>query len=322
MTVSLVFNELSLRRPAPDRRTARAWMSEFVKTLKAAIDHKVTVLRMRDNFGDLPLSLDYPMHRWFHDNQVSRDESEFVLAYATQYSFIRPFDEDLRDDEEFQSGKLAFEGRFGDDKAEGLGFAYLLNGLAFSILSESCWDTPTLELDCEELDPELEELESHRETIRQVSRGRHVTDDHASWLEGRIRTGVSTGPELLRNATALLPNLVFCSGACKQIEQMSASSMHFPRILERLFELEKLANAWTRNSFNYGEIHNASPESPSTMGKYGEQRKFVCPDGRRRTFEWHLKGLPQKWRIHICGEPGERKILIGYVGKHLDIVSG
>ena len=142
MTVSLVFNELSLRRPAPDRRTARAWMTEFVKTLKAAIDHKVTVLRMRDNFGDFPLSLDYPMGAWFGDNSVSRDESEFVLAYATQYSFIRPYDEDLRDDEEFQSGKLAFEGRFGDDKAEGLGFAYLLNGLAFSILSESCWDTP------------------------------------------------------------------------------------------------------------------------------------------------------------------------------------
>ena len=320
MTVSLVFNELSLRRPAPDKHTARKWMTEFVGTLKAAIDHKVTVLRMRDNFGDLPLSLDYPMGAWFGDNSVSRDERDFVLAYATQYSFIRPYDEDLRDDENFQSGKLAFEGKLGSDKAQGLGFAYLLKGLALSILSEQCWDTAWLNLDCFEWDPEYQKFVEKSETLRHVARSRHLTDIHVSWIEERIRASVRTGSELLQRASILFPNLVFCKGARKQIEDSAASSMPLPSVLEHLFELEKLANAWEQGEFNYQNIHNASPESPSTLGRFGQQRSFVCPDGQRRLFSWHLKSLPNPWRIHIQADSRQKKILIGYVGRHLPTV--
>ena len=321
MTLSLIFNDLSLRRPAPDRQTARKWMTEFIGTLKAAVDHKVTVLRMRDNFGDLPLSLDYPMGAWFGDNSVSRDERDFVLAYATQYSFIRPYDEDLRGDQEFQSGKLSFEGRFGGEKAEGLGFAHLLNGLALSILSEPCWNTHSLELDCEELDSESSEISKRRETLPHVSRSRHVAVEHAGWIAERIRTGVGSGPDLLTNAITLFPNLVFCRYATTQIMKLTESSMYLPRILERLSELEKLADAWQWGNFNYRQIHNASPESPSTMGRFGDRREFVCPDGQRRTFEWHLKGLPNAWRIYIVADTKEKKILIGYVGKHLPTAS-
>lgn len=321
MTFSLVFNDLSLRCQAPDRETARAWMSDFVETLEAAAYQKVTALRMRSNFKDLMLSPDYPMAAWFGDKKfVSRDESLFVLEYATRYSLIRPFDDDLRDDEGFQSGKDLFEGKFEGDKAEGLGFAYLLGGLAFSILSEPCWDTTSLALDCLEWNPESQEFIEFCETLRHVSRSSHVLVDHAGWIKEQIRTGVSTGSNLLQKATTLFPNLVFCNGARKQMEDLTASSVHLPRILVRLFELEELANAWERDNFNYLQIRNASPESPSTMGKYGARRVFVCPDGQQRTFEWHLKSLPYAWRIHIWADPTQKKILIGYVGKHLPTV--
>ena len=321
MTFSLVFNDLSLRCQAPDRETARAWMSDFVETLEAAAYQKVTALRMRSNFKDLMLSPDYPMAAWFGDKKfVSRDESLFVLEYATRYSLIRPFDDDLRDDEGFQSGKDLFEGKFEGDKAEGLGFAYLLGGLAFSILSEPCWDTTSLALDCLEWNPESQEFIEFCVTLRHVSRSQHISVNQADWIAKQIRTGVRTGSDLIRRASALFPNLVFCDDARKQVEKLPASSTHLPRILDRMFELEKLANVWKRNNFNYGQIHNASPESPSTMGRYGEQRMFVCPDGERRTFEWHLR-LHGYWRIHIWADPVEKKILIGYVGKHLDIVT-
>ena len=193
MTVSLVFNDLSLRHPAADRHTAREWMSDFAETLKAAVAHRVTVLRMRDNFGDLPLSPDYPMAAWFDDNSVSRDERDFVLNYATQYSLIRPYDGDLRGDDEFQSDRSLFEGRFRGEIAEGLGFAYLLKGLSLSILSEQCWDTDWLNLDCFEWEPERRDFVEKSETLRHVARSHHVTDTHVSWIEKRIRVDVRTG---------------------------------------------------------------------------------------------------------------------------------
>ena len=292
-------------------------MTELVETLKAAADSNVTVLRMRDNFKDLSLSPDYPLAAWFGDNRVSRDERDFVLAYATQYSFIRPYDGDLRGDEEFQSHRRLFEGKFGNERAEGLGFAFLLKGLALSILSESCWDTHSLELVCEELDPDSLDIATFQETLHHASRGRHVAIDHADWVTNRVRTDLRSGRDLVENAFKYFPNLVFCSGAQKQISSLTESSLYMPTIVDRMFELERLANDWNRGSFDYRQIRNASPESKPTMDRFGDRREFICPDGRKRTFEWHLKGFPNAWRVHIVADPKVYKILIGYVGKHL-----
>ena len=322
MTVSLVFNELSLLCPAPNRHTAREWMTELTKTLKTAVDHDVTVLRMRDNFGDLLLSPNYPMQAWFDDGRVSPEERLFVLTFTTQYRFIRPYDEDLRNDQEFQSRKLLFEGKFKGRKADGLGHSFLLNGLALSILSDSSWDTPWIELDCEEIDLETGELEETRERIRHVSRPRHVSNDHSAWIDDQSRAGVRTGSDFLHIAPVRFPGLEFCDEARKQIEALTESSMHLPRVKERLFELGYLSNEWKQGNFNYRQIHNSSDESSSTMGRYGHQRRFLCPDGQRRTFRWHLKGLPLMWRIYIWADAVDRKLLVGYVGKHLETATG
>ncbi|MDE0401475.1 MAG: hypothetical protein OXL96_27070 [Candidatus Poribacteria bacterium] len=259
----------------------------------------------------------YPIEAWTGDQLVSQEERFFVLDHATRFPYIKPYDDDYLDNEGFQERRVLFEGRFDGFRAEGLGFAYLFCDLALSILSESCWDSPLLKLEIEQLDPESEELGVHYETVRHVSRSRHLSEDHAIWIEERIRGTVRTGIELLQRARVLFPNLEFCRGARKQIEDSAASSMPLSSVLEQLFALEKLGNAWVQGEFNYRKIHNASPESPSTMSKYGDQRRFVCPDGRRRTFEWHLKSLPSPWRIHIWADSRQKKILIGYVGRHL-----
>ncbi|MXZ19224.1 MAG: hypothetical protein F4Y84_01170 [Caldilineaceae bacterium SB0665_bin_25] len=317
MPLSLVFNDLSLRRPAPDHHTARKWMTGFVATLKTAAAHNVTVLRIRDNFKDLALSPEYPLGAWFGDERVSIEERDFVLDYATRYSFIQPYDVDLQDDTEFQSKKRLFEGRFGEERAEGLGFAHLLNGLAISILSEPCWDTHSVELECEELDPESLGISKSLKTLPHASRREHVANDHASWIAEQIQLGIHSGLDLLENAITLCPNLVFCSGAKSQIASLTETSLYLPKILDRMLELEKLARAWEKGSFNYRQIRNASPESKPTMDKFGDRRRFVCPDGQIRTFEWHLKGFPNAWRVHILADPIQYKIMIGYVGRHL-----
>ena len=320
MTVSLIFNDLSVRIPAPDKRTARSWMTEFTSALRAAVELDVVVLRIRDRFGELLLSQNYPMHAWFHDNRVSREEQEFLLAYATRYTFIQPYDRDLGGDEVFQSNKLVFDAKFEGEKAEGLGYARLLNGLAISMLSESRWDTPQLTIECEELNPESGEIERDWVILRHVSRVQHVFEDHAAWIEERIIDGVSTGKDLLRVANARFPSMVFCDNARKQVEDLTESSVQLPRVRDRLFELGQLVEGWRHGGFNYHQIHNSSDESPSTISRYGDQRRFVCPDGRRRLFSWHLKGLPFMWRIHIRALQEEKCVLIGYVGKHLPTV--
>ena len=297
-------------------------MTGFVGALKTAVvDHKISQLRTSEEFRAMMLCPGYPVEAWIGDSLALKEERDFLLSFATRHPFIQPYDNDRRGDEEYQQRRDLFEGRFDGVKAEGLGYAYLLCGLAFSMLSEECWDTPSLDLECASMDPESGRVEEHRETLLHVSRSRHLSEDHAEWVKEQIRATVHSGADLLRKASVLFPNLVFCKGARKQLEDSAASSMPLQSVLEHLFELEELANAWEYGEFNYQYIHNASPESPSTMGRFGEQRRFVCPDGQRRTFEWHLKSLPNPWRIHILADSRQKKILIGYVGKHLPIAT-
>ena len=263
------------------------------------------------------LSANYPLNAWFGDLQVPRDETLFLLDYITRHSYIRPYDEDLQDKVEFQSDRVLFEANFNGKTAEGLGFAHLLNGLALSFFSEPSWDTPWLVLDCKRLDPESEEISEYHERLRHVSRARHISKDLAAWIGEQVQAGVRNGSDLLRNAVTLFPNLVFCSQASKQIAVLSAGSKYLSRILKLLLDLEIRANSWTEGNFDYRQLHNASSESETTMSRFGDKRIFVCPDGKSRTFEWHLKGLPSPWRIHICADPRQKKILIGYVGRHL-----
>ena len=74
------------------------------------------------------------------------------------------------------------------------------------------------------------------------------------------------------------------------------------------------------DSFHFHKVRSASAESLATIDTFGNRRRFVRPDGRHRTFEWHLKGIPNGWRIHILADEAERKVMIGYVGKHLPTV--
>lgn len=82
-----------------------------------------------------------------------------------------------------------------------------------------------------------------------------------------------------------------------------------------------MAARWRKGGFDYHQLHPASGEGKATMDRYGDERNFLCPDGQKRTFEWHLKGLPNAWRIHIWADSHSRKILIGYVGRHLPTIN-
>ena len=67
------------------------------------------------------------------------------------------------------------------------------------------------------------------------------------------------------------------------------------------------------------------------MQEYGRLREFTCPDGQKRSFAYHLKGMPGHWRIHIWAdvaadfgkmEDASKKILVGHIGPHLPTATG
>ena len=321
MSLSMVFNDLCLRVPVSDENSARHLMSEFVRLLMAATDHKLTILRMHVGFADLLLSPQYPLRAWFNDPKVPAVEQDFVLDYASSHPLIIPYIADLAVDDQISVRSNSFEGRFDAQLATGLGYAHLLNSLSVSLLTEPCWDTPDIQLHCLEWLPEINEFTEESALIRHAARSVHISSYHHTWIVERVQSGAQTGIELWENTALWFPHLLFCDNARRQIQSLPNGALQLPGIVERLFQLERFCCNWTTPGFDTSKFQKASYESTVTMQQYGRQREFVCPDGQTRIFAFHLKGLPNAWRIHIWPDEENRRILVGYIGRHLPTAS-
>jgi len=312
----MIFNELSLRQPAPNRDTACQWMAGFVQTLLAARRRNLTTLRSHAHFKEIMLSPDYPMQAWFADRQVDREHQRFVRSLSTRGTLIVPYTDDLDADDAIVAKKDYFLASFEDDEAVGLGYAYLFDGVAVSLPSESCWSASELTIAILE-DDTGESIESEAQ-IRHASDSQHMEHSHHLWVQKKLERSVLNGEDLHDKCGEWFPHLIFCDDARRQLCDIQSGALQLPRIIERLRELDAFCRNWTKSGFDGSEIHNASYETTVTMQQYGSQREFVCPDSVTRTFEFHLKGLPNAWRIHIWPDVEKRQILIGYIGKHLD----
>jgi len=311
MALDIVLNELSLETPAPDQLIARQWMSNLVQTvraIKAQTKSPQSVLRSQYDFHSTWLASDYSLRQWLNDNKVDREERRFIKSLATK----SPFSEDVLEPTEVHSVEnniASCEFRYQGKLAIGLGIAYLLDTISVSINSAAFWDCSYLDLDIISIDEDDKKI-----TIVHASRKEHL-QDHIDWFNNRIHSNID-GKALWNHKDDLFPNLHFCSSVENQLQSLSSGNFMLEHVKDRLRKLQQYAESWTEGGFNSNKLHgNASPESEATLKQYSKERTFLCPDEQERIFSWHVK-LPLGWRIHFYPEK-PRKILIGYIGKHL-----
>ena len=316
MDLDMVFNELSVQSPASDIQTARQWMSDLLNTIIAATKRGVNrVLRTHRDFHATILAPGYPLAQWRNDRNVDREERRYFQILITK----SPFLVDLHDSEiEEKLGLCEFthEG----DEAEGLGYAYLLESLAVSVRSKEQWESSILGLEAKQLDDDGS-LTIEMVKVIHASQPNHVVE-HEDWIQNRLQQGVRDGVDLWNRRHELFPSLIFCESVGKQILQLRSGNPMLQSTRKRLFELENYCKSWHEGSFNPDSLPTkTSPESQSTLQQYGIERTFLCPDGHERIFSWHVRLTPGAWRIHFDPEAETKKIIIGYIGRHLPTVS-
>lgn len=319
-----VFNELAVsptyRNGSWTKYDANQWLRQFSYLLYKASQNNISGLRTYSHPHEIELISGYTLREWFHDSQFDPDLRLHLQTIFTELSRLPEFPENQQGDpliQYFHNGRDAY----------GLGAAHFLDSIAISLNTGiRRWQTNSLRLEITELteDAELVKIE---DSVHHMCDETHL-HSHSIWISQRLQTSVRNGKALLRKAGDWYPHLIFCKDAQTQLKQLAGGTPHFRRIISRLFELETYCQQWLDGGFDGSKIPNSSFESDSTMGRYGHLRNFVCPDGQTRAFAFHLKGLPGQWRIHIWpdeegvfNETGDssRKILIGYIGKHLPI---
>lgn len=315
MAIDVVLNELSFLPPASDEHSARQRMSTLVLTLIQARSEGIRgELRVPGNLYTAELAPGYFVRDWTSDRQAERDERNYFLRLATKIPF-------LQDIPDVATLALGYDFKIGAEAVEGCGVAYLLNAMLVSFYSDSRWETTQLEFTVIQLADDGNLLEATEKIIHACA-PEHV-QSHRHWIQQRLQSDIRSGADLWTQKETVFPSLGFCDCVEEQIRELERGTPMLQPVVAALFNLAEASRTWTTAGFDPKTIQgNVSPESAVTMQRFGEQRRFRCPDGEIRDFDWHLKIALNAWRIHFCWEnaqPG--RLLIGYIGKHLPTVN-
>lgn len=316
MDLEMVLNELSLRPLAKDVYAARKRMAEFVQTMNMATIQGVRrMLRTPSDFNTEELAPDYPVMRWVNDKSVEPDLRNFYLKLATN----APFLVDVNDSSIQDSFGLS-DFFWGEEQAIGLGVAFLLDALAVSLHSDPCWFDSYLQLKISQIGDDGELTDTFEE-IPHASHSSHIRE-HIIWIQKRLRSNarsdVHEGLDIWSGKEQWFPHLYFCEKVREQCQGLYRGDPRLLPIMKRLYELEDYCSDWLDGSFDHTKINKATPESAATLDLYGTERTFQCHDGEFRVFSWHIRLTPGAWRIHFYPLQDERKLIIGYVGPHLN----
>jgi hypothetical protein len=237
------------------------------------------------------------------------DRRTRFLVWTTKSPYLDRLLEDAADDS-FARSEFQYSGR----TCEGLSIAKIVGGLGVSFRSADEWDVPAIALKAFELGEEGNEPLEYDCEVNHAASEAHVRG-HADWIRRRKMQAVANGQDCCSRFSELFPRVNLCDHARKQLSALGRGEELFQTVYQGLEEFSRYASDWRHGGFQERSLAPCSQESNSTLEQFGDERTFVCPDGQRRTFSWHLKR--GRWRIHFIPDRESRTILVGYLGPHL-----
>jgi hypothetical protein len=306
----VVFNELSFQPAAASPEEARVRVVSFTELLAEArrLGFRGD-LRVPEIFFSAQIANGYTISDWIFDRGSPQEHRTYLKSQATKSPFLADLP---KLQEVFRISEFRFQGQL----AEGLGTAHLAAALAASLDSDNIWRTSTLPIDVLQVDESENLVTSSVDVDHACTLANLAT--HAARLTSQRLSAIRNGSDLWSQRLDLFPTLTFVE---KVEEQTRGLGFHLPHVIRRLSELELCARSWAAaDGFDPSSLSgNPRTESPSTLNKYGDQRTFQCPDGMKRTFDWHVN-LPGGWRLYFFPVDSDRRIIVGYIGIHLDTV--
>jgi hypothetical protein len=307
-----VINELSGLMPpqfqvpvAASAADARQLMSRFVTCISEGFRQKyLTALRTAETFSLFDLAVGYSIENWRNDRAANRDERTLFRSFTTAFPYLNtPVEE------------VTYQGI----RAAGFSSCVITNSLAVSWASQPIWEQTAISVEMLRLTVGGELL-STEITVRNASSSDHWRT-HAEWIRNTYASTIGTGQELLDRASRMLPHLAFGPLAIKQLRGLSGNEISFPWIIQALLSAETEMLQWKDGAFPHNRLPGpASGESWTVHNekKLRDKRVFQTDDGSWEFMEHHMKQIGQNQRVHYWVDGINRRMVIGYVGEHLE----
>jgi hypothetical protein len=306
--MDLYCNELSLAMLASTNE-ARRRMEQFATAVARGESLGMPTLMVMRDFCNFELAPSYNIYNWCQDKEV-RDDLRVLLM---QKAYKEPFLEDVL--ENYLLSEVECHG----EKAIGLLATHLFQGISISLDTDPRWEVLQLGIVVNEVG-EDGNIASSVESVRNAATEGDI-EHHDAAARNHMRARITTGQELWDSRQGLFPNLDFCSTVDKELVA-SKNPREIQAAKRMLGALDEYAEGRFGQAFAPNLIRcKVSPESESTLIKFGKERTFVCPDGITRLFSWHCKDNFTAWRAHFFWDSGrDRSMIVGYVGPHLPTV--
>jgi hypothetical protein len=268
-----------------------------------------------EEFFNAKLASNYLLDQWRNDFDVNRDIRNYFRSIATKSPLLERG--------ELKERASQCEARCRGELAIGILAAFLSDGLTISISSEPQWDCTTLKVTISEMDGDGKITESE-ELLRHVAREEHACE-HKDWIGERTAVQFADQAELWGCRATKFPSLEFCESVRAQITALPWSSPQFKQVMKRLETLDAWWGDGCGRKLSIDDLIKEArckltPESQATLVQFADQHTFMCPDGKRRLFNWHVRFTPGAGRIYLTWATEDGKLLIGHIGKHLPTV--
>jgi len=243
---------------------------------------------------------------------VGRDVRRFFTSLTTKAPYLTDISDATINDKVNSSDFL-----YNETSAAGLSVAYLLDNLALSIRSASCWHLGHIEITYRYLDIDGDILDEIV-TVTHASHKGHILE-HGFWIKERINTTIYNGLDIWQQRERLFPNLQFCDSVGETLQLFNNGNSPLHLVIKKLLELEKFCVQWQEYSGAF-DLKNmpltGSVESEATLKQHANEHTFRCPDGKERVFSLHVR-ITRNWRLHYYPVTEKQQLIIGYIGEHL-----
>ena len=317
-----MLNELSIQQ-VNSRQAAFELLENFVKASVRANQAGIAELRLFENslknLYQLDIHAEYSIDSWLKDSTIGSDLQDKFREIVTSFPLITEHEVHQNDFYQRSEFYKTLDGY--TYQVFGLGAALIYDSIAISFATHAEWKQTAVEVAHYYIKEDGTDV-NEKAWVRNFS-DVDSFESHLPWWHALQQSSLKRSLELWERREEFFPNLIFCRELEKQLQRVGVSKM-LSQIIDRLRTLDQYVSNWKEGNFNYEDVNSKtnlkiSPESDTTLQKFSSSRKFTIPGLGKKVFDLHIK--TGDLRFHFYPDNEEKKVYIGYIGKHLRIAS-
>lgn len=315
--MNFLINELSFIGQATNIYDADTLMKALAEVIKAIAPIQGNdYIYVHELFSNCQIADNYTVKNWVYDKSFSNDQAQAVLLIQlfTNGPFILDF---LK--QELEYWECEFNNQ--DCCESSLAGAAYLQGILISLQQAPDFSSELINVLFK-----LDENPSEIIEIYNLTNADQVKNIPGHYLPPNPQREIYDGNDLWNRKDQLFSHLQFCKTGTKQLRILGSGETKLKWVLKTLDQLEEYTEIWISEGCKEFSLEGydleVSGESQETLNnkKYRKQRTFICPDGKERLFDQHIKLRSCNWRIHFFVDYQSKIVIIGYIGEHLPTV--